>query len=258
MLKNIDTKKIVDIAVKAGEIILEIYNTDDFETEIKSDNSPLTKADKASNDYIVEKLNEFYPEIPVISEEGKDIPVEERKSWKYFWLVDPLDGTKEFIKRNGEFTVNIALIKGTESIMGVVHAPVLNKTFFSEGTKAYISENNNVSEITVSDGLSGNLKAVRSRSHGSEEEERIFNALNIKDFEAIGSSLKLCLVADGTVDFYYRHGPTWEWDTAAGAAILKAAGGVYSSSFNKDSLLNGSFYCASDYIEAKIKELKLL
>ncbi|MDN5216567.1 3'(2'),5'-bisphosphate nucleotidase CysQ [Fulvivirgaceae bacterium BMA12] len=247
---NIDV--IRQIAREAGKEILRIYNDSDFSqvVDFKDDNSPLTLADKASHQVIVKALNEAYPNIPIISEEGSDVPYDQRKEWSCFWLVDPLDGTKEFIKRNGEFTVNIALIKEGNPVMGVVYTPVTDELY--EGSVGYYArkiQHGDISDLQVNK-KDGNRIAVRSKSHPSKEEEQILNDYNVVDSISVGSSLKFCMLAEGKADIYYRHGPTMEWDTAAGQAVLEAAGGaVYKNTgdeiftYNKESLLNGSFLC---------------
>ena len=244
---------LINLSKKAGEAIIEIYDSDDFETEIKADNSPLTKADKASNEIIIEELKNRYPEIPILSEEEKEIPYEERKDWQYFWLVDPLDGTKEFIKRNGEFTVNIALIQNRKPIAGVVYAPVLNEIYYGEVGKGSVKINaaGEKEKISVS-GKSENdeLVVVQSRSHSGEEENEFYSKFKIKEKISRGSSLKICMVAEGKADLYFRGGPTWEWDTAAGHAILLAAGGRFTNKdgseliYDKEIIKNFGFICS--------------
>ncbi|HXH19998.1 MAG TPA: 3'(2'),5'-bisphosphate nucleotidase CysQ [Chitinophagales bacterium] len=232
MLDKVDIQKILFIAKGAGKAILDVYYQP-FDAEKKSDHSPITLADKHSNDFITQSLKDAYPEIPILSEESKQIPFEERKHWNYFWLVDPLDGTKEFIGRNGEFTVNIALIEDNQPIMGVVHIPVNGITY-------YASKNSGSIKI-LSDGrikkLSNkylhyttrkNVVVIGSRSHPAPETERFVEELRQQgkavDFISAGSSLKFCLVAEGTADVYPRFGPTMEWDTAAAHVIATEAG----------------------------------
>ena len=353
----------ITAALKAGEEIIKIYETDDFNVEMKSDNSPLTKADKASHKIICEILGNhsilsgFQPNhddlyrganalnpIPILSEEGKNIPYEERKNWKQYWLIDPLDGTKEFIKRNGEFTVNIALIENNQPVLGVIYAPeygykikdksgkdksekekdksekekdqsvipdparpdvsaigepesqpiqVQNENgnlnslirqfakfgnfagtlyFAAKGFGAFKANYNSDKEISIkklsitqslnhpiSDSFDNNyddelemnnkaaaklnnLVAVGSRSHSSEEEKTKLEELGVTETISVGSSLKFCMVAEGNAQVYYRHGPTMEWDVAAGYAIAKEAGAkITGLQFNKENLLNGSF-----------------
>ena len=250
----IEIQNIIETAIEAGTAIIEIYNSDDFNVEIKSNNSPLTQADLVAHKLIKEKLISLYPSIPILSEEGKDISYEERKNWDRFWLIDPLDGTKEFIKKNGEFTVNIALIENNEPTLGIIYAPAYNdfiNNYDSFPGVLYYGEKEIGSfkriagrEIIKLPSFEnkGNIKAVRSRSHASSEEEEIFKMYNVKETVSIGSSLKFCIVAEGLAQIYYRHGPTNEWDVAAGYAIAKYAGAEISGlSFNKQNLLNNSF-----------------
>lgn len=250
----IEIQDIIETAIEAGNEIIEIYNSDDFSVELKSDNSPLTRADMAAHNVIKEKLTSLYPFIPILSEEGKDISYEERKHWDRFWLVDPLDGTKEFIKKNGEFTINIALIENNEPTLGIIYAPAYNNEnndsgsfpgvlYYGQkdvGSFKQISENE-VIKLPAFENYD-HIKAVRSRSHASSEEEEIFKKYDVKETISAGSSLKFCLVAEGLAQIYYRHGPTNEWDVAAGYAIAKFAGADISGlSFNKQNLLNNSF-----------------
>lgn len=250
---NFDINKIIEIAKNAGDAIMSIYQTDSFEVEMKSDNSPLTRADKASHAVIAKGLSKLYPDIPILSEEGKSIPFETRKNWSHFWLVDPLDGTKEFIKKNGEFTVNIAFIKNAVPIAGVIYVPAQEVMYYGvvgKGAYKKIGEQAPV-EITVSQNLEEGLIAVKSRSHSSEDEEKFFANYNIIDTISVGSSLKFCMVAEGKAQIYYRNGPTWEWDTGAGHAIVSASGGKVSGigqdlNYNKESLLNSSFLVTAE------------
>ncbi|KAA3607021.1 MAG: 3'(2'),5'-bisphosphate nucleotidase [Calditrichaeota bacterium] len=253
MLDKIDIEKLNQISILAGNKILEVYKQD-FEIFTKEDKSPLTLADKKANEVIVNELEKHYPEIPILSEEGKSIPYEVRKEWEYFWLVDPLDGTKEFIKKNGEFTVNIALIHNGIPIAGVIYAPVLDRLYFAkENQGAFKRESGKTVRIKGNKKEKGRaLKVVASRSHPSPELEKYLNTLKIDSFIAIGSSLKLCLVAEGKADIYPRLGPTMEWDTGAGHAILKEAGcGTIDVTtekemvYNKENLLNNHFIASS-------------
>ena len=242
---------ILKICKDAGDKILEVYEREDFEsvTDFKADDSPLTLADKLSHEVIDAALREHFPNIPIISEEGTEtITKEERQSWEYFWLVDPLDGTKEFIKKNGEFTVNIALIHKDKPIAGYIYAPVWDAYYYSKDAKqSFKKDKNGLKEIKINNKESDRT-AVRSRSHASEEEEAVLNSYKVTDTVSVGSSLKFCYVADGNADLYYRHGPTMEWDTAAGQAILLGAGGTMLDhdqpfKYNKDSLRNPGFIC---------------
>ena len=227
----------ITAALEAGKAILEIYQSGDFDIQVKGDNSPLTKADMASHQKIaayLEKTN-----IPILSEEGKAIPFKERKGWKQLWIVDPIDGTKEFIKRNGEFTVNIALIENQKPSIGVIFVPATKDLYFSTREKGSYKlnvdlENYDVTTI-ISKGNKLPLKRtnktftiVASRSHMSQDTEAYVQEMRMKhgDVKLIskGSSLKLCMVAEGQADCYPRFAPTMEWDTAAGQAICEHAG----------------------------------
>ncbi|GJM28070.1 MAG: 3'(2'),5'-bisphosphate nucleotidase CysQ [Cyclobacteriaceae bacterium] len=253
MRNEIQVAKIVSIAKLAGKAILNIYHHADFSkvVDFKTDNSPLTLADKAAHQVIAAELEKAYPEIPIISEEGADVPYEQRKDYQEFWLVDPLDGTKEFIKRNGEFTVNIALIENGSPVLGVVYVPVKDLTYYGQvGGGAFVSEaENDPRPISVNNKQHQRI-AVRSKSHPSPEEEVVLNEYQVVESISRGSSLKFCMVAEGKADIYYRHGPTMEWDTAAGQAVVEAANGKVLVGtgpepfiYNKSSLLNSSFLC---------------
>lgn len=254
----------IQAAINAGDLILTIYNDphSDFQIEKKSDNSPLTIADKASNRIIVNLLESS--EIPILSEENTQIAFEHRKDWQRLWIVDPLDGTKEFIKRNGEFTVNIALIENNTPIMGVIYVPVKQILYFGDLIHgAYRCQVDRCSTANVSELInngdrlpiisnSSSYQVVASRSHMSRETETFINNLKEKhpsvELLSIGSSLKICLVAEGSADIYPRFAPTMEWDTAAGHAIVEAAGknlyltdGVTPLEYNREDLLNPWF-----------------
>ncbi|WP_307794896.1 3'(2'),5'-bisphosphate nucleotidase CysQ [Alkalihalobacillus sp. BA299] len=263
---QMDVTVILNIAVEAGKDILSVYETD-FSVENKQDDSPLTLADRKSHIKIVEGLEQHYPNIPILSEEGKHQSYSERKEWDYAWVVDPLDGTKEFVKRNGEFTVNIALIKDGTPILGVIYAPVLDVAYVGEqGQGAYKVENvlEKVNkQIPLEDiGIALPIKeerdycsVVASRSHLSKETEEYIETLKEKhgkvELTSAGSSLKLCLVAEGKADVYPRFAPTMEWDTAAGQAVVECAGGKVVTTdtneplkYNKENLLNPWFIVA--------------
>lgn len=251
-----DVKPVIDIARKAGEAIMQVYARDDFGMRLKSDDSPLTEADLAAHHVIVDGLKALSPDIPILSEESADIAWSERQTWDKYWLVDPLDGTKEFIKRNGEFTVNIALIENHEPVMGVVYAPVLDVTYYAHpGEAAKISPDHGVMPISVIPHQEGEIwKVVGSRSHAGDSLVAYLEKLGEHEMVSMGSSLKLCLVAEGAAHIYPRLGPTSEWDTAAAHAVVKAAGGevVVAESdqplrYNtKESLLNPFFIVKSD------------
>jgi 3'(2'), 5'-bisphosphate nucleotidase len=242
-------------ALQAGEAILEIYTSGDFGVEMKSDQSPLTLADKAAHRIIVSHLE--HTGLPILSEEGSNIPYEERKSWNYFWLIDPLDGTKEFIKRTGEFTVNIALVRSGVPVAGVIYAPYINILYYgSKETGVYKIQKDNqvqlsfISKKRTIEELHGkeDITIVASKSHMNEETKAFINQFQNASFSSMGSSLKLMLLAEGAADIYPRIAPTMEWDTAAGHAILKSLNmGVYQTDlqtellYNKEDLLNPSF-----------------
>lgn len=244
-------KEIIGVAQKAGEAILEYYHQeDDIEVTKKGDNSPLTKADLAAHKIIVEALKKMDPETPVISEESGVPDYEERKSWSKFWIVDPLDGTKEFIKKNGEFTVNIALIEQGIPVMGVVYVPDKETTYYASKERGAFKQTGVESPARIFSTASEKgqkLTAVQSRSHGSEKliEQLSEKGITVTETIPAGSSLKFCLVAEGKADIYPRMGPTMEWDVAAGDAVYRysAREGVHPSplTYNKKDLKNGSF-----------------
>ncbi|WP_428100135.1 3'(2'),5'-bisphosphate nucleotidase CysQ [Candidatus Rariloculus sp.] len=214
------------IARAAGDAILQIYD-EGFSVEFKDDRSPLTEADRKSHELIKRALTALEPALPILSEESSEAEVSERRNWRRFWLVDPLDGTKEFIKRNGEFTVNIALIDGHEAVLGVVLAPASGVEYSAAvGQGAFRSGDGEVSQpIQVSREVPSPLRVVGSRSHANAALAAYLRNLEPYRLKPMGSSLKICLVAEGAADIYPRLGPTSEWDTAAAQAILLGAGG---------------------------------
>ncbi|MEO1257059.1 MAG: 3'(2'),5'-bisphosphate nucleotidase CysQ, partial [Bacteroidota bacterium] len=236
-------------ALAAGEEILSIYETGDFSIEAKADDSPLTQADKAAHEKIMEFLEKT--DYPVLSEEGRDIPYEERSQWGHFWMVDPLDGTKEFIKKNGEFTVNIALIRGNEPVLGVVYPPVIGDSYFAiKGEGAFVNNGEETKQLTTTQKKlnDSGVRVVASRSHMSKETEVYLEKLDKPVIVSKGSSLKFLLVASGEADLYPRFGPTMEWDTAAAHVIVSEAGGKVTLAdgstpltYNKSDLLNPYF-----------------
>ncbi|KDD76927.1 inositol monophosphatase [Helicosporidium sp. ATCC 50920] len=226
--QQIRCKDIIDIAIRAGEAILEVYHSDDFGIERKADNSPVTKADQAANALICRELARVAPHIPIVSEENKQVSYDIRKGYKYSWCVDPLDGTKEFLKRNGQFTVNIALLEDDTPIMGVVQIPVENKVYWAcRGQGAFIHENGTDRRIrAASFKLSDpGLRLVGSSSHNSPATQEFISRFQDPSFLQLGSSIKLLKVADGSADLYPRMAPTCEWDTAAAHAVVAEAGG---------------------------------
>jgi 3'(2'), 5'-bisphosphate nucleotidase len=264
---------LIKVALEAGRSILDIYATG-FSVSYKDDHSPLTLADRRSNEIITSRLSAPpFNQFPILSEEGRNVPYKERKNWEYFWLVDPLDGTKEFIRRNGEFNVNIALIKRNRPVAGVIYIPVKDTFYFSaEDSGAYRLTDSEIvnHELSLKElmrksdrlplsstqsteaGHKSPVKIIASRSHLSQETEDFIRKTKDRHGEveiiSSGSSLKFCLIAEGTADIYPRFGPTMEWDTAAGQCIVEEAGGQIidagtqeSLKYNKESLLNPWF-----------------
>ncbi len=254
-------EQVIDIAKAAGDAIMQVYSTD-FNVVKKDDNSPLTQADLAAHQVIIQALSKLTPDVPILSEESDSIGYETRRKWRQYWLIDPLDGTREFVKRNGEFTVNIALIDNHMPVLGVVYAPVTGLLYYASHTQgAYkqlgVSNSKKINTRTL------NLKqpiVAGSRSHSNEKMQQFMHHLQEVAGEApelisMGSSLKICLVAEGTADVYPRLGSTSEWDTAAAHCVLLEAGGDIVDMSNqslryntKDSLLNPSFFAKSDGI----------
>ena len=252
--------KAINASIKGGHAIMDVYDSD-FSVEHKNDKSPLTLADKNCNEVIEQHL--LLTEIPFLSEEGEEITYSERKNWEYSWLVDPLDGTKEFVKRNGEFTVNIALIHNGNPIIGVIYVPVKEELYFAmQGLGSYKVSVNSVIEnietiISLAESLPidykrANYVIVGSRSHPSVETEVFLDEMKKKHGDvkvlAVGSSLKFCMVAEGKADAYPRYAPTMEWDTGAGHAIAKYAGfsvkqynSIEDVIYNKENLINPWF-----------------
>ena len=269
MLRNV-----IEILLEAGEAVISIYKQP-FSVKYKGDNTPITEADEISHRIITEGLKKLTPEIPIISEEGKDIPYEERKRYESFWLVDPLDGTKEFIEKRDEFTLNVALITKEKPVLGVVYAPAKNTIYFAEKGKGAFRGEVVAGEIfdsiklPLKFGFEQPLKVVASRSHMDRRTEDFIKRLSSNlpiEIKTAGSSLKFCLVAEGNADVYPRFSPTMEWDTAAGHAVLEEAGGlVYSLNtfkglkYNKMNLKNNSFIAmrrdVASYILPLLKNL---
>lgn len=247
---------VLAIAKEAGVAILSIYNqSDEFAVTKKADHTPVTAADLLANQLIIEKLQALTPHVPILTEESADIPYQIRRTWPQYWLVDPLDGTKEFIKKNGEFTVNIALISHHRAILGVIHAPVLNVYYYAaENFGAYKQEGEkNPLSINTHKGQDKSVRVAGSRSHAQNKLQLILEKLEAYELISMGSSLKSCLVAEGAADIYPRLGPTSEWDTAAAQCIVEESGGAMTDlagqrlSYNtKDSLINASFLVVGD------------
>lgn len=250
---DVDTKAISSLAVDAGKRVREIYDSHEYEMSVtyKADASPLTSADLEAHKIITSRLAEMYPETPILSEEGRIPSFEERRSWKRFWMVDPLDGTEEFLKRNGEFTVNIALIEGTSPVLGVIYLPVQEVLYFSSSKGSFRRVPGQAPERIEARRQADpqNLTAVVSRSHFSDEDRDFLKKNHITHYLNIGSSIKFCMVAEGQVDIYYQSRGNMEWDTAAGQAIVEAAGGRVVDKerrplrYNKPFVANGTYLC---------------
>lgn len=249
-------KELLPIAIHAAEeaskAIVEVYLSNDFQIERKGDQSPLTIADRKAHQVIAQMLQST--NIPLLSEEGKDIPYDERKHWEYFWLVDPLDGTKEFIKRNGEFTVNIALIKNQIPILGVVVVPVTGEVYYAQQhTGAFLKHNGLEKQLPKRNAVDlrqNGIRVVASRSHMNAETQQFIGRLINPQLVSSGSSLKFMLLASGKADVYPRFAPTMEWDTAAAHALVKELGFTVTEPttnkelvYNKPDLLNPHFIC---------------
>lgn len=275
MTENIQQQllaKAYNAAVRAGAVILEIYKREDYHVSLKNDSSPLTIADRRAHDTIKEYLGST--RIPILSEEGREMLYDERKNWELFWLVDPLDGTKEFINGNNEFTVNIALMSDNEAVASVVYVPYISRMFMAvKGGGAYVKENvvatatSEADFVSIGEGLvslpvatKGNepMRIAISRSHNTPETFAHIDAIRtcVPDVEVVeqGSSYKFCMLAEGTVDYYVRTSNTYEWDTAAGELILAEAGGSTVAidsgkhlAYNKELLNNPHFVCRSRY-----------
>lgn len=255
MLNQIDIQDIVTISKEAGKAIMQIYKQD-FGVEYKQDSSPLTLAYKKANDIIEDCLNQLPVTFPILSEEGNEIPYEDRKHWEYFWLVDPLDGTKEFIRRNGEFTVNIALIHKDVPVLGVVYAPALDVCYWAKQNEGAFKDGQKLPLKTEEQ--RNTYKIVASRSHMSDDTQAFIDAINTnreKELISIGSSHTICLVAEGEADIYPRLGPTMEWDTGAAHAIINESGKnvkKYNNVdytphlYNKEKLLNQWFVAGEE------------
>jgi 3'(2'), 5'-bisphosphate nucleotidase len=252
-LKELE-QPIVDLARQAGRHVLRVYETA-FEVQRKADKSPITEADTGAHDIIVAGLKELTPHWPVLSEEGADIAFARRDPWDRYWLVDPLDGTREFVKRNGEFAVIIALVEHHAPVLGAVHAPVLESVYYaSRGNGAYKAAGaESPRPIHVQPVAGETVRVAGSRSHSDRRLSEYLERLGRHELVSMGSALKACLVAEGEADLYPRFGPTSEWDTAAAQCIVEEAGGALTDfqlrplRYNtKESLLNPSFFVFGD------------
>ena len=258
VMANQDLKTLLDpvikIAYQAGKQIMEIYDQD-FSVEHKSDKTPVTEADMAAHHVIDEGLAALTPDLPILSEESKPTPFSERSQWSSYWLIDPLDGTREFIKRNGEFTVNIALIENHEPVIGVVYAPVVGVLYYAARGQGAFKQSSldKPKPIHVQDKCRTKVIVAGSRSHQSEEFKSFVAKLDDYEIISMGSALKSCLVAEGAADLYARLGLTSEWDTAAAQCVVEEAGGLLTLTnmqpmrYNtKESLLNPHFFVFGD------------
>lgn len=246
-------ERVIALARDAGAAIMQVY-AQDFAVETKDDNSPLTAADLAAHNIIVAGLAALTPDIPILSEEAADIPWDTRRAWSRLWVVDPLDGTREFVKKNGEFTVNIALVEDGVSVLGVVYAPALDYLVHGErGIGAFLRDDDGDIALSTLRPAAAPLRVAASRSHLDERTKRALERLGDHERLGLGSSLKFCRIAEGRVDFYPRFGPTSEWDTAAGQCVLEAAGGAVIDTHGaalvynrKESILNPDFLALGD------------
>ncbi|MGH8541322.1 MAG: 3'(2'),5'-bisphosphate nucleotidase CysQ [Stenotrophobium sp.] len=252
-LKNL-MEEVLPIAVAAGDAIMRVYESD-FAVTHKDDDSPLTQADLAAHHIIIKALSALTPELPCLSEEAADIGYDLRRAWTRYWLIDPLDGTREFVKRNGEFTVNIALIDGSEAVLGVVYAPVTGVAYAAaRGCGAFRRERDGSQRpIRVCSAASATVRVLASRSHGDAVLDSLLTRLGPMQRISVGSALKFGLLAEGQADLYVRRGRTSEWDTAAGHAVVSEAGGTvvdFSGQplrYNvRDTLINPSFIAFGD------------
>lgn len=243
-------RKVEMLARAAGAAIMDIYHGEDFGETSKADNSPLTLADLAAHRVIADGLGRLAPQYPVLSEEAADISYAVRSQWARFWLVDPLDGTREFLKRNGEFTVNIALVEHGIPVLGVVYAPVPDVCYFAaRGTGAFVQRGDAAAQAIRAEAHAGGsvIKVVASRSHSDARTAALLQKLGKHECISMGSSLKLCLIAEAAAHFYPRLGPTMEWDTAAAHAVVIEAGGMVCDTgeqalrYNKEDMHNPEF-----------------
>jgi 3'(2'), 5'-bisphosphate nucleotidase len=241
-------ERLMPIVARAGAAIMRVYGSE-VAVQRKEDNSPLTQADLESQRVILEGLTESTPDIPILSEESAQAPWSERRGWRELWVVDPLDGTREFLKRNGEFTVNIALVQEHEPVLGIVAAPALGLLYWGAFGVGAFSQHRGADRLPLKVSAPQDpLRVVGSRSHPSPETAAYLSGLGPHVMSGIGSSLKFCLIAEGKADLYPRFGPTSEWDTAAGQAVLEAAGGRVTRPdghrlrYNcRETLINGDF-----------------
>lgn len=254
---NVDVEKLIGFVDRAEKEVLKIYREKDFAVEYKDDNSPVTLADKKCEEVLIENLRKSYPEIPILSEETQRSRYKQRKEWEYLWVIDPLDGTKEFIKKNGEFTINLALVYNGQPVFGLVSIPAKEVIYFAEKNRGAFKKEKGTEPVQIFPNSRKRDKIViaKSRSHSSEKDRAVISQLGEVQETNAGSSLKFCYVAEGKADVYLRGGRTMEWDTAAGQCIAESAGAKVFDfqgcplKYNKKSLLNPRFVCVSPISE---------
>lgn len=257
-LTDYQIEQLNSVAKSAGQAIMSVYQRDDVGIQHKADDSPLTQADLAAHQVIAEGLKALFPSVPQLSEEAADIPFSERRQWSEYWCIDPLDGTKEFINRNGDFTVNIALIQQGKPVFGVIYIPVTEELYWGGSNYGAFKQQHQHTEAISCRPLGDELVLIASRRHGQDKNDRLLANLDSR-FQQVatlnrGSSLKMCMIAEGKADFYPRLFPTSEWDTAASQAIVEAAGGLLVNAetlqplrYNqKDDLTNPYFLVFGD------------
>lgn len=237
-----NVEDILELAEKAGAAICGVYESDDFQTEMKDDNSPLTRADRLANDILIKGLKKICPEIPIVTEESSVEEYSHRKDWEYCWCIDPLDGTKEFINRNGEFTINIALLKNNKPFFGLIHVPCSKESYYAvKESGAYKCKEGVLMPLKTVLRNDNKVKIVASRSHITEKEYEYKDRLLEKgydvEFVQYGAALKQCMIAEGMADVYPKYGHCYEWDTAAGDIIVSEAGGRVLDVENKEELM---------------------
>lgn len=253
--------ELVNIARRAGDAIMSFYKNAGTQTWTKKDDSPLTQADLAAHTVIVEALGILTPQIPVLSEESTAISWQERQAWDRYWLVDPLDGTKEFIKQNGEFTVNIALIDNHQPVMAAVYAPALDKMYYGNSQSGCFLQHAGCAPVRLdvsATSVTQPIRVVGSRSHASPEMAQFTQQFASVEVVPMGSSLKLCLIAEGLADIYPRLGPTMEWDTAAGHCIAQCAGAKVSQLDGAPLVYNASESLKNEFFVVSQPALKWL
>jgi 3'(2'), 5'-bisphosphate nucleotidase len=261
MILNFQADDFLPVVREAGKAIMSFYRGN-YNKTLKEDKSPLTDADRASHQVIQEGLNRIAPDIPVVSEEGNQVSDAIRRNWSYYFLVDPLDGTREFVQNIDEFAVNIALIHQNQAVMGLIHAPVTGITYLAERGCGAFQVGNASARMPITKNSSGNVIIVTSRTDTSPDLENILSKIPDVGLRRMGSSLKFCLVAEGTADFYPRLIPSREWDTAAGSIIVEESGGrVYetlgnSLMYNRENSLNPPFYVFGKFFTEKVKNWK--